>query len=381
MSTEKDDNKLNIANADINTSLINDINKNSSIHSLVFNVRFSSNSSPNIRRSKYFNNLSMNYDSSIDINFAQSNEISNDGLFQSILKNESATSDNSFQLNKFNLNDNTSNIIANNPEPELNLIKFNPSQKNIIYDKNNNNINRTNMKGDNQVKVMEKILLNKELNLIKKEKELNKKEKDIHARTEGLSIKEKDIHARTEGLSIKEKDVATRDKELSIKEKDVATRAKELSIKEKDVATRAKELSIKEKDVATKAKELSIKEKDIVTRAKELNHLITELTELKDQPKIVMEKIKKLKLIDVENEDEKENLSQKATFTKNNFDVKKEKQEIEVENNGDINKKKEKSDIFVDNDYPTTNNDEIKANPIHHGDNQRNNGEKDDVEN
>ena len=353
MSTEKDDNKLNIANADINTSLINDINKNSSIHSLVFNVRFSSNSSPNIRRSKYFNNLSMNYDSSIDINFAQSNEISNDGLFQSILKNESATSDNSFQLNKFNLNDNTSNIIANNPEPELNLIKFNPSQKNIIYDKNNNNINRTNMKGDNQVKVMEKILLNKELNLIKKEKELNKKEKDIHARTEGLSIKEKDIHARTE----------------------------DLSIKEKDVATRAKELSIKEKDVATKAKELSIKEKDIVTRAKELNHLITELTELKDQPKIVMEKIKKLKLIDVENEDEKENLSQKATFTKNNFDVKKEKQEIEVENNGDINKKKEKSDIFVDNDYPTTNNDEIKANPIHHGDNQRNNGEKDDVEN
>ena len=132
MSTEKDENKLNIANVDINTSLINDINKNSSIHSLVFNVGFSSNSAPNIRRSKYFNNLSMNYDSSIDINFAQSNEISNDGLFQSILKNQSATSDNSFQLNRFNLNDNTSNITANNPEPELNLIKFNPSKK-ILY--------------------------------------------------------------------------------------------------------------------------------------------------------------------------------------------------------------------------------------------------------
>lgn len=227
-------------NADINTSLINDINNNSSIHSLVFNVGFSLNSSPNIRRSKYFNNLSMNYDNSIDINFAQSNEISNDGLFQSILKNER---DNSFQLNKFNLNDNTSNIIANNPDPELNLIKF------------------------NKAKVMEKILLNKELNLIKKEKELNKKEKDIHARTEGLSIKEK--------------------------------------------------------DVATRAKELSIKEKDVATRAKELNHLITELTELKDHPKIVMEKIKKLKLMDVENEDEKENLTQKAIFTENNIDEKK----------------------------------------------------------
>ena len=70
MSTEKDENKLNIANADINTSLINDINKNSSIHSLVFNIGFSSNSAPNIRRSKYFNNSSMNYDSLIDINFS-----------------------------------------------------------------------------------------------------------------------------------------------------------------------------------------------------------------------------------------------------------------------------------------------------------------------
>ena len=86
----------------------------------------------NIRSCKYFNNLSMNYASSIDINFAQSNEISNDGLFQSILKKKSATSDNSFQLNKFNLNDNTSNITANNPEPELNLIKFNHSKK-ILY--------------------------------------------------------------------------------------------------------------------------------------------------------------------------------------------------------------------------------------------------------
>ena len=44
MSTEKDENKLNVTNADINTSLINDINNNSSIHSLVFNVCFSSNS-------------------------------------------------------------------------------------------------------------------------------------------------------------------------------------------------------------------------------------------------------------------------------------------------------------------------------------------------
>lgn len=69
MSTEKDENKINIANADISTSLINDIN--SSIHSLFFKVGFSSISSPNIRRSKYFNNWSMNYDSSIDINFTQ----------------------------------------------------------------------------------------------------------------------------------------------------------------------------------------------------------------------------------------------------------------------------------------------------------------------
>ena len=36
----KDENKLNNGNDNINTSLINDINKNSSIHSLVLNFGF-----------------------------------------------------------------------------------------------------------------------------------------------------------------------------------------------------------------------------------------------------------------------------------------------------------------------------------------------------
>ena len=85
--------------------------------------------------------------------------------------------------------------------------------------------------------------------------------------------------------------------------------------------------------------------------------------------------------MDVENEDEKENFSQKAIVAKNKIDEKKEKQDMEIENKGDINKKKEKSDIFVDNDNPTTDNDEIKANLFNHGDNRRNNGEKDDFEN
>ena len=83
--------------------------------------------------------------------------------------------------------------------------------------------------------------------------------------------------------------------------------------------------------------------------------------------------------MDVENEDEKENLSQKAIVTKNKIDEK--KQEMEIESKGDINKRKEKFDIFDDNDNRTTDNNEIKANLINHGDNRRNNGEKDDVEN
>ena len=44
--TEEDEKKLSIANAEITNSLINNINKNSSIHSLPFNLGFSSNSSP-----------------------------------------------------------------------------------------------------------------------------------------------------------------------------------------------------------------------------------------------------------------------------------------------------------------------------------------------
>jgi len=50
--------------------------------------------------------------------------------------------------------------------------KINPFQKNDICDKQKNN-NNTNIKnGDTKVKAMKKILLKKELNLIKKEKVL-----------------------------------------------------------------------------------------------------------------------------------------------------------------------------------------------------------------
>jgi len=50
--------------------------------------------------------------------------------------------------------------------------KINPFQKNDICDKQKNN-NNTNIKnGDTKVKAMKKILLRKELNLIKKEKVL-----------------------------------------------------------------------------------------------------------------------------------------------------------------------------------------------------------------
>ena len=161
MNSSKKENKLNIANGDINTSAINEINENSSIHSLVFNNGFQSNSSPNIRRNKYYNNLSINSNSLITINHVQSNELSNDGLFQFILKNESATSSNSFNINNFNLNDNT-NINKSNSDIIVNDL-FNPSPKININEKKNNNINTINMKEDNRVKAMEKILLKKRL--------------------------------------------------------------------------------------------------------------------------------------------------------------------------------------------------------------------------
>ena len=159
MNSSKKENKLNIANGDINTSAINEINENSSIHSLVFNNGFQSNSSPNIRRNKYYNNLSINSNSLITINHVQSNELSNDGLFQFILKNESATSSNSFNINIFNLNDNT-NVNKSNSDIIVNDL-INPSPKININEKKNNNINTINKKEDNRVKAMEKNTIKK----------------------------------------------------------------------------------------------------------------------------------------------------------------------------------------------------------------------------
>ena len=63
--TEKDEKKLNIANGEIANSLINNINKSSLILSLPFNLGFSSNSSPNIRRIKSLNNINPYFDNSI----------------------------------------------------------------------------------------------------------------------------------------------------------------------------------------------------------------------------------------------------------------------------------------------------------------------------
>ena len=88
----KDENKLNNGNANINTSLINDINKNSSIHSLVLNFGFSNYSAPNNRRANSLNDFNINYDSLIVVDRARSNEISCDSLLHNMLRNGSATS-------------------------------------------------------------------------------------------------------------------------------------------------------------------------------------------------------------------------------------------------------------------------------------------------
>jgi len=114
---------LNIANIYINTSLINDINKISSNHKFSFNEGFSSNSSQNIRRAKFFNDLSVNFDPLIVADHVWPNEISDDVFLHNFLKNGSVTIGKSFHLNNFNLNEivisnNSSNIIMN-PEPEL----------------------------------------------------------------------------------------------------------------------------------------------------------------------------------------------------------------------------------------------------------------------
>ena len=169
----KDENKLNNGNDNINTSLINDINKNSSIHSLVLNFGFSNYSLPNIRRANSLNDFNINYDSLNIVDHAWSNEISYDSLLHNMLRNGSSTSGGTFHLQNFDLNEivinnNNSNIILNHEYES----KINPFQKNDICDKQKNN-NNTNIKnGDTKVKAMKKILLRKELNLIKKEKVL-----------------------------------------------------------------------------------------------------------------------------------------------------------------------------------------------------------------
>ena len=153
-----------------------------------------------------------------------------------MLRNESATSGGTFHLKNFFLNEivisnNNRNIIVN-PKSEF---KINPFQNNDICKQKNNN-NKNNMNRGAQIKVIEKILLRKELNLIKKEKELDKKEKAINA----------------------------------------------------------------------KADELEKKEKNMDKKTKELNQLIEKLNELKNLPKLEIEKIK---VINLKNEDEKENLT------------------------------------------------------------------------
>ena len=67
--------------------------------------------------------LIANFDTSIVVDHARSNEISDDGLLDNMFKNENVTSGDSFNFNNFNLNDasisnNNSNLIMN-PDPEV----------------------------------------------------------------------------------------------------------------------------------------------------------------------------------------------------------------------------------------------------------------------
>lgn len=73
---------------------------------------------------------------------------------------------------------------------------------------------------------------------------------------------------------------------------------------------------------------MSLKEKAFNSKFKELNQLITELTGKRSTKNDWKKKNKKIKLIDVENKNEKENLIQKDIIMENNIDEKKEKQEI-----------------------------------------------------
>ena len=270
-SKEKDENKFNIGNSNINTSFINEINNNSSIHSIVLNIDFSSNSAPNIRRQNGVNDLNIYFDNSIIADRAHSNEITDDGLLHNILQNGSHTSGGTFHFSNFDLNDN--NNSNNNSNNDSNIIissgsklKINPFPKNDLSDKKNNN---NNMIGGNKVKVKEQLLLKKELNLIKKGKELEEKEKIVESKNEELKKKEKIVAAKNE--------------ELQEKEKIVSAKNEELKKKEKIISAKNEELEEKEKIVAAKDEELKKKEKIINEKTKELNKLIEELRELKNQ--------------------------------------------------------------------------------------------------
>ena len=72
-----------------------------------------------------------------------------------------------------------------------------------------------------------------------------------------------------------------------------------------------------------------------------------DLSKLKDLPKIAIEKITKIGLINMKNEDQKKNLTQQAIITKVKIDEKKERQETKTEKDGDTKKKKEKFCNFV----------------------------------
>jgi len=114
-----------------------------------------------------------------------------------MLRNGSSTSGGTFHLQNFDLNEivinnNNSNIILNHEYES----KINPFQKNDICDKQKNNNNINIMNGVAKVKAKEKILLRKELDLIKKAKKLEKKEKTIDAKADELEKKEKTVYAR-----------------------------------------------------------------------------------------------------------------------------------------------------------------------------------------
>ena len=214
---EKTNNGLNDACIEINESAGSIFNKNSSLNNFTLNSRLSNKSVPNRKIRKTFSNLLK-----CEVSFISDNTLSiSNNSFPFIAQSNNVTSDKTFNITNFNLND-TSELVDNN-EPEniitTNIEPINPENVNIINTSSENknitiapkqymNKNAYQLPKIKKYKKMESKeawLFKKQMNLLKQEQEIKEKKKELKESEEKYKEKSKKLKESEEKYKEKSK--------------------------------------------------------------------------------------------------------------------------------------------------------------------------------